>query len=381
MRSLRFWKPTESFFVLEILPNKVNGLLLGLDADQKLTPRKFFEDTDWAHLSKRLDLRRLVKNIIVAVDSSLAYTAIIPVSLQRESSGRPLSAVELENLLAQEVGKLFNQCRQDASAYLKVDDLDVILVNSRVMNFKIDGHRVLNPLEFRATKIEAVLELILTTRAVFSDIKIFTKERQDLFFTEIARSELNVLQKVHDAPLSILHLGEEESAYAVLESLALGQTVARGRFPWTTGTLVRSLESAWLINFETAEVIYRMYVDGELTPTTGKAVQKILAPAEKSIYTALAATKFRGPVFVESDRPLPFRLPLKKYGRNLMPPPLDELFERFGFRIDWKEWTMGRESVFRLLAPFWDYYYDRSDSTVNRWLKRHLNWLGTGLIP
>ncbi len=379
MARFRFWKPKESFFILEILPGRVNGLLLGLGPEQRLIPRKYFEGASWSHLSKRPDLRHLVKNIVIAGDSSVAFTALVPVYLKRENRSHPLAAVELENLLAQEVGKVFSQCRKDASKHLKVDELDVILVTSRVMNFKIDGHYVLNPLGFKASSVEVMLELILTTRAVFEDIRSFAKERQDFFFTELTRSEANILQKTEKLPMSILSLGEARSAYAVVEPAKVGQTIARGIFSWTTGELIKKIEEKWLVNRETAEVIYDLYLKNEISAETSKAIARIIAPAEKAFFREFRDLKTRGPVYVDSDRPLPWPLPAVKYGRKLVPCPMGRLLDHFGFRTDFASWPIRPEGAFRFLAPFWDFYYDRSDTTVNRWLRRHLNWLGSSL--
>ncbi len=404
MARFKFWKPKDSFFILEILPGlpgseisgdaphdaqkaqprallpgRVNGLLLGLDQEQRLTPRKFYEDTSWTHLSKRPVLGRWVGSIVIAADSSVAHTALVPVHLRRENKTHPLNATELENLLAQEVGKVFSVCRKEAGKQLKVDELDVILAASRVMNFRIDGHRVLNPLGFKASELEVVLELILTTRPVYEDIKNFAGRRQDFFFTELTRSELNVLQKTEEAPLSVLRLGETGSTYATIESAKLGQTIARGKFPFRTGSFLEAIEQGWLVNRETAEVVYEMYLRRDVSGHTEKAIGKLLAPAEKSFFKAFKEAKLKGPVYVESEIPLPWPLPLTKYGRKLAAPPLSKLLDHFGFRTDLKVWPVREEAVFRLLAPYWDHYFDRSDTTVNRWLRRHLNWLGSAL--
>ena len=247
----KLWKPKNTFFVLEIMPERVNGLLLGLDREQRLRPRKFFEDTDWKHLSKRPMLRHLTGSIVIAADSSVAHTALVPVHLNRENKEHPLTATELENLLAQEVGKVFSVCRKEAGKQLKVDELDVILAASRVMNFRIDGHRVLNPLGFKASELEVVLELILTTRPVYDDIKNFA-QREDFFFTELTRSELNVLQKTETPPLSVLHLGETGSTYATIDAAKVGQAITRGNFPFRTGSLLEAFEKNWAVSPETA---------------------------------------------------------------------------------------------------------------------------------
>ncbi len=376
MRPLRFWKPKESFLILQVSPERINGLLLGLGADKKIYARKYFEDTSWTNLAARPDLKHLVKNVIVAADSSLAYTATIPVTLERENPEEPLAAPELENLLSQAVGRVFNQCRQEAGRYLEMDDLDVVLVGSRVINFKIDGHHVLNPLEFSARKVEAVLELTLTVRSVLDGVKAILKNKPNFYFTETARAELAVLARDHKPPLSLLYLSEQRSICLIMESSPVGQIFTRHPLKWSSLSIAQALTKEWGVDSGVAHRIYHLFLGSKFSERGSKAVRKSMEPVRMSLMKAIDSAHPRGRVFINSPLPLFMEMPLRRGRMTIEEVSVEDLAKHFGFVIDEKNWPISISQTMRYLAPFWEYYYDRSDSTVNRWLKRHLNWLG-----
>lgn len=379
MKALKFFKPRESFLIIEISPEKISGLLLGLGSDKKLTARKYWEETSWAKMSRRQDLRHLVKNIIVAADSNLAYTATVPVTLDREDPKEPLSSAELENLLSRAVSKVFNQCRQEAGRYLKVDDLDIVLAASRVVNFKIDGHHVLNPLDFSAKRIETVLELTLTVRNVLDSLKSFLKNGRNFYFTEIARAELVTLGQREKGPISLLYLGENNSMVLTTDPSPIGHIFSRGHLRWQTKDILRALAREWSLPEESARAIYGMHLEKKLSERGHKSVHKIIEPVRKSLIQAIDASSLRGKVYLDSSIPLFIDLPLRRGKASIEGLPVKEVVQHFGFIWDCSECKISEYSAFRMLAPFLEYYYDHSDTTLNRWLKRHLSWLGAPL--
>jgi hypothetical protein len=376
VRDLKLWSSEENFFILEILPERMNALLVGVDGEKKLMPRRSWDGTTWAELGGPFGLKRFTKNIIIAADSRLAYTAIVPVRIVRENPNVSLYATELENLLAQEVGKVFNRCRMEAGKELGLDDLDVVLAHSRVGDFRIDGHHVLNPIGLKAHRMEAVLELMLTTRSLLEDIKKFLKGRQYYFFTEIGRAELAVLSKTEKLPIRLLRLGSPSSSLLEMDEGIVGNLIERQRIDWDVASLGRTIAEEWGVAEPVALELYASYLRRDMGPAAAKLFTKRLGLAVAPLFDELKTAHLRGRTFVESPLPLPLELPLKKGNAELRYPLLDPILARSGFTIEPREWPVPEHALFARLAPFFAYYHDRSDSTVNRWLRRHLNWLG-----
>jgi hypothetical protein len=374
---INFWSAEENFFILEIKPERMNAILIGLDPDKKLVPKKNWANTSWNELAGPFGLTRFTKNIVIAADSALAYTALVPVRIVREHKNSVLYATELENLLAQEVGKVFNRVRQEAGKELGLDDLDVVLAHSRVGDFRIDGHHVLNPIGLKANRIEAMLELMLTTRSLLEDIKSFLKNRQHYFFTEIGRSELTTLLKSEKSPVRLLRLSQPYSSLLTMADAPVGKTIDRARLRWDVSDLLGIIREQWGVSESVALELYRAFLKGDMAPSGSKLFGKLLSKITVSMWSELQKTKVRGTVFLDAPLPLPLEMPFKKGAVTLVEPSLEPIVSRSGFLFHPSDWPIEQEHLFRRLAPFFAYYHDRSDSTVNRWLRRHLNWLGS----
>jgi len=376
VKALKFFTPKENFLVLNVASSGAGALLLGVGKDKTLVARSYRSDFNWSELATWPNFKRLFKNVIIAADSSLAYTATIPVVLDRENPSDPLTSSELENLMAQAVGRVFNSCRAEAGKYLGVDDLEVILVGSRVVNFKIDGHQVLNPLDFSASRVETVLELTLTVRHILDSVKTFLKGKNSFYFTEIARAELAVLGRREKKPVSLLYLDELRSVALCAEPSPAGQVFSRRKLNWHAAAIWKALAKEWGLSPETAHAVYRLHLENGLSSAGSRSLDKFLTPVRKSLLMAIDEAKPKGRIFLDSPLPLFLKFPLRR-GRTLLEHiPVADTIQHFGFELDEKKWLVPQSLSFRFLAPFLEYYYDRSDTQLNRWLKRHLNWLG-----
>jgi hypothetical protein len=323
-------------------------------------------------------MNRFGGTVIVAADPSLAYTTVVPVSVERESD-EPLTAVELENLLSQAVGRIFNQCRDAASRELGVDDLDTVLVMSRVLDFKVDGHRVVNPVGFRAATVEAIFDLTLTTRAVFMRVRSLIGARRSFFFTEIGRAELVSLRAVQEPPVHLVVVGIPHSTLLTLRQAAVGYSIHRARLAWRSDTLRSRIADEWSVPAATAAELYTAYRRGDFSPRAARAMAAVLRPALTAFFADLAAHHARGLVYLTTPVPLPLALPFRRGSCTVSEPPLDRILAHAGFTLRQPVRGVAPDELFRKLAPFLEFYYDKSDSEINRWLRRHLHWLGASV--
>jgi hypothetical protein len=379
---------SERFLILEIDRESVTGAIVALDREKRLSIEKVIPSEPWGATVKggvslrgmsRLSLR--APTPIVGCDSSLAYTALIPVHFIRERIREPLGQVELENLLAQAIGKNINQSRKDASIALAVDELDVVLAKSRVVNFKLDDHEVLNPLGFRAQKIEALVELTLTTRPAYEEAKRITGS-SEMFFTETAHAELSMLEKIAESPVRLLRLRPEHSSFFTREDSQIGYTVVRGELGWTVNCFEKTIREAWGVSGHTARTIYQDELAGMHADVTSKFLAKLIKMCTQLFTKEVEGSGLKGKVFVDSSIPLPFEMPAKKRTMTLTELPLETILEKFGFSFkEGGEIAASAVTVplTSLLAPFFENFYDRGTGVLNQWLRRHLHWLGATL--
>ncbi|RJP44334.1 hypothetical protein C4587_02035 [Candidatus Parcubacteria bacterium] len=380
---LPFWKSPERFLVAEILPGRTRGLLFALDGERRLTLERFWDDLPVQNLTSRSpwDLRE--RTIIAAADPSLALTIFVPVRLDRQPAAarEALTLVELENLIAQAIARIFGQCRKQASVALGVDEFDTVLVGSRASSFKIDGHRVVNPAGFPGQRIEVVLELTLAARHVFEDWKEFFNGRSGFFFTESARAGLLALSKIRGPSVNLITLRPRGASVFILEPAAAGPVIYREELKWETERPLRMFSEALGVVPELAEELYRRYFEGHVSPHVSRWVERALKPVFGELFYGLRKTRLAGSTYIDSSIPLPFEFP-KRHGKMTIDVVVPRaLLGELGFTLERGRVELSDAEVFRHLAPFLEFYYDKSDTPINHKLRRRLHWLSSPERP
>lgn len=369
----------EYFGVVIILPDKLSGVFLALTKDKTIILKKKGEGKDWPELLKHLSLDRFKGKLIFAADSSLASTVLLPIEVLRDNPALPLGDVELENLLSQAVGRVFNQCREQAATELGADNLEIILARSKVTNFKVDNYRVISPLGFQAKRIGAVFEITFTLRSILENIKRFLGERRNFFFGELSRAELLTLERIQKPPVGFLDLNPAGSSFSFLmEQAASGNIIYRREFKWAPYSFRDKIAEFLGISKDAAYKLYRAYLGGQTSEPVSRFLSRAGKPALQEFSAAVKRAKIKGRVYINSPVILPFSLPYRLNKIIFDSPPLNSLLEQLGFRLEAAEWAMPSSWILQHLSPFFDYYYNKSDSPINRWLKRRLSWLGAG---
>lgn len=377
MINLKFWRPREKFLILEISPQKKTALLLSLDEEKNLKLQKIWDDFS---IKKEVanQARHLKKSkIIISAHPSLVVTVSLPARLIRGNaiSKNSLTIVELENLFSKEMGKTFSKERRAASLVLGRSELDTILVGARTDNFKIDGHRVLNPVGFGGKKIEGALELTFTTREIFDELKQFFNSPEGVFFSETSKAILAALSLSLDLPVNAAVFGRESIHLSVLEKNEWGKVLRKETLDWSVNSLLDSLAASFPLSRPVVFRIYEKYISGETSDNFKKFLSRVMNPALKEMFRLLGKIKFRGPLYFYSPLPLPFKAPIRS-GRIVMNDlSAANAAEKIGFKIDASEWSMGDDEIFVRLAPFVEFYADKGDSEINRKLRRRLHWL------
>ena len=373
----KFWQRREKFLILQISPQKTKGLLLSLDKEKKLKPEKLRDDLSLAELQETSVQRLRKYNVICAADSSLATTLSFPVELKRglDEAERPIASIELENLLSQSVGRLFSQERKEASSRLKVDELDTVLVGSAAQNFKIDGHTVLNPIGFCGRNVEAVMELIFTTRRIFDGLKRFFSNPTNFFFTETARAVLFSLSKVQSLPVNLMIFSPKDALCFILDRAAWGNVVYRDKINWPRESIFEAITRELEVSRAVAADLYRSYLKHEMSDNFKRAFGKIIKPPTDLLLRLIKKSKFRGNVYFYSLIPLPLSLPARLDRIVLEELPLSRFMDKTGFKLDLSGWPLPEKEIFLRLAPFFEFYYQKSETEVNKKLHRCIHWL------
>jgi hypothetical protein len=391
MKKPILFKPHEKFLVLAIGSAGTDGLFFSVDEDRNIIFEKRVRNLD---LKKFLTspLRNMAqkswegaylfkshRKVIAVADSSLATTIPIPLDLPRESGAEKdeVALPELENMIAQAMGKIFNQCRSEAARRLSIHEVDTILVGAKARNFKVDGHLVVNPVGFTGKKISLLLELTFTGRALFEDLKQFFNAPEDFFFAESAQARLTSLARARKLPLNlIVDEGPRGAALFVLEKTDDGHPVLyREKLLWSFDTLFLRIAAGLGVSTAAAKEMYRAYIGGAMSEIASRAFKKIIDPATEQFLEEVEKGKLKGFVYMDAEHDLPFALPYKHGAATFERFPLAEILVQLGF-ANYEGENCGFDAVVsRHLLPFIEAYFDKSNSDINQKLRRRLHWL------
>ncbi|TSC82085.1 MAG: hypothetical protein G01um101420_615 [Parcubacteria group bacterium Gr01-1014_20] len=372
----------EKFLLLEVYPRATRGLLISIDQGKKIKLEKIWSNFSWSNLSRHFRQKITKWNVIVSASPVLAVTTVIPIRLEREknSHASPIQAGELENLLAQATAKIFNQCRAFASRSLGIDELDTILIDNRVIGFKIDNHQVVNPIDFKAKHIDAIFELTLTTRKIFDDWKNFFNigETRNFFFTELSRAEISVLEKIKRTPFSLVVIEKDGTTAFHIDRSSKNSIVRRFKINWLADKMISEISKAWGVDESIAREIYSNYLKKDVSPHVFRYLSRLTSPVIESLYKELKKANLKGQVFMDTHLPIPTVFPKRLRGMTIVDLPVMPVLDKLGFKADFRDWPIGAHEISRRLAPFFEFYYNNDkESSINHWLRRRLHWLGS----
>jgi hypothetical protein len=401
-------RPREKFLILEIAPRGTNGLFLSVDEDRNIIFEKFIKNIDLKKFlqsparrvsQKAWEGKYLFKSrrkIIAAAHPSFATTIPIPLDIPREraSAKSKITIAELENLIAQEMQKIFNGCRSEAAKRMGMNDLDVILVGAKARHFKVDGKAVVSPAGFAGKKISLLLELTFTGRELFEDLKQFFNSPDDFFFAEAPQAHLFSLSRVRKLPLSLIVANEANDANRAgnpADALLYVLENAKDDYPvlyretlnWSFSSLFRAIMEALAVSETTAKELYRSYRKGEMSEGAKRGFKQMLDPTTRTFFEEVGKAAVGGTIYVDAPFVLPFDLPHKQGGAKFEEHPIGEILGELGFTADAA--ALGgdadagtdaeKNNMLRSLLYFLEAYFDKSNSEINQKLRRRLHWL------
>ncbi len=386
-KTKRLLAPREKFLVLEVTPAGTNALFLSVDEDNVLTIeksvagadlKKFLNSPFRSITQKSWEGKYFFKSrrkVIVSADPSLATTMPIPLDLARDRTKwkDEITLDELENLIAQAMQKVFTQCRSEAAKRLGVDDIHTIMVGAKVNRFKIDGHAVMNPIEFTGKKISLLLELTFTSRDVFENLKQFFSAPDEFFFIESPQAALLSIARARELPISIV-MGNQLFVFQKVEGDY--PVLYREPLPWSFASIFRRIADEFGVSEKVAKDLYYAYRRGELSESAKRGLKKAIQPAVDNFFEAIAKAKLTGTVYIDTAYPLPFDAPHRESGAKFEELPIGEILAELGLQSTTDGSTNSElQALFRNLAPFLESYFAKSTSEINQKLRRRLHWL------
>lgn len=374
---------------LEISLNK-KDLVLNQDNLKKIFTRVFYPKS---------------YKIIFALDSKHGWSSFESVVINRDDPEKPLSSVEFENLISQAVWKVFDSGRREAAKRFNVSDLEILLGDIKVIDFKIDGHEVVDSLKHSGKKVEIYLSQTFSSRRFFQDLLSLAPKRAELSWAIDGGAAAGyLLSEIFNKNkfFFVKVAARETFLFSVKNTGEENKIVLFDYLNWGSDNFYSQLCKDVGASRETSRLVAEKFLSNDVSGLFGRRFGKIF-PQELAILTKGIKNAVLG--FGASDVYLdfpPFTSALNlKFSKNfpkiIKPVNADESMKFFGFSagdrsiLGWnfvnkkifkKEIKRNRDIDFLVLSSFFSYNLISKRKTkssvlaaANRLAKRRMRWL------
>jgi len=292
----------ELFFVLDIGTFSVKGLIAEIEKEGK--PGRILASSSRYHVSSDIntdgsfniegiiatsqavisELRRqlgskarVIKNTLLGIGGGFVFGKTITQTYIRENPQDEIDERELANIIQKVQQRNFDQIRRDFKKDTGKSELEVYIINSAVLEIKIDGYQIVNPVGFRGKEISC---------AVFNGYIL--KSYQVLFEKLISSLRLNLLQ-IMSEPYAIFNvLSKQNPAIYDFILIDIGGSVTeitlvrKGKLEDVRSislggsSFTNSIAESLKIGFWEAENIKRKFCKGDTSRRVAKLVEEII---------------------------------------------------------------------------------------------------------
>ncbi|OGY98430.1 MAG: hypothetical protein A3G64_00655 [Candidatus Liptonbacteria bacterium RIFCSPLOWO2_12_FULL_60_15] len=388
MKLPTIFKKNERYLAVELLKQGNRATLFGLDRDRTISVRRTWFQPHEKGLERML--RALPKGkypTLLILDPSCAATIPGAVLLEREHAHRVIDDGELENLISQAVWRFFDHYRPIAMARLGVNDLDLLLANIRILDVRLDGHHVFNPIGFTAKAVEVALEQTFVVRPMFDEVTKIIPKHTIEFITEAGVAGLQVLARSvpHKkfvlgnlfAQATSLYAFERRPHAAGHVSLPMAELI--GTFPWGERQLLGSVMDELAVEYPIAKAIAARYIQKDLSPPLGRRLDVLISSGVTSLVRLLKSNvRLAHPFYLNVFYPLPLQNIAERHDVMVETVDIPSVLERVGFSFASASASTSANmppTHFLSLAAFIEYYFSRRNEHLDRFAKRRARWL------
>lgn len=392
-RLTSFFRRKERFLILEILSGLVKIAVVRADFEKKRLEVTRVVSVE--HGGEEIFPVALIKKalkacgrleryrIVVSLDPLLATTIHATAVLVRDRPKEPIDDSDLENRIAQGIWRIFDRGRSKAAVKMRVSDLDVLLTDVKVKKIRLDGHRVVNPIGFKAKTVEIQFSETFNPRSFIADLKMLLPEKRIMVIGEAGAVATDIVGKATgEENFFTLSMLNDRTHLFFSDGSAIGHLAT---YEWGKKDFIGAIAGAFSVSDAVSEEIFRLYILRQASQPVIKRIERLLTEEFLSLLDKLerpmrkyepaavyALPFFEAPEFVFGPS---LRGELRKKA-EFLPVSLDMLNEAFGFEIVSSSGRLER-SMFAPLSALLGFYFSPHDDKMNRVARRHARWLIT----
>ncbi|TSC96957.1 MAG: Actin-like ATPase involved in cell division-like protein [Parcubacteria group bacterium Athens0714_26] len=387
-----FFGKSDNYAVIEVLNNSVRIFLLRFYTDKKRieflnNSVRFFNGFDRGEILKIIKLMagRAAKssnlNIILTLDSQLATTIYSTISLIRTRPKELIDEADLDNLISQSIWRFFDRERLKAAQKMGVGDIDVLLGDVRVKEIKVDGHKVVNAIGFKAKSLDISLSQTFVPRDFIKGIyDIFTPGKIS-FITEAGASLSHFIRNA----------GGEKKPFLLANLFYSNSEVFRGldeRISYVSGldwgevNLLSRIGESLLVEEDTAKGVLDSYFKNNTSQNFLKKIENILTSELTALIQKIdklnpmgSGAVYLNPYF--NLPPLifsPHFKPRLNGGLKLVSPAVELIVKDLGFELEFNKLADIKNSA-TVLVAFLEFILLPNNERLNHIVNRRVRWL------
>ena len=383
----------DKYVVIELLNHYIQVTVLRTDFKTKqiTVTRAFCEEiTEFNAVSAFKTVRKILKKIgglknhkiIFSLDSLFATSMYSSISLVRTNPKDIIDEADLDNLISQAIWRFFDKHRFKVAQKMGVDEVDVLLTDVRIRDIRIDGHRVVNPIGFKAKSVEIFFSQTFVTREFMRELRDVVPKENIVLMIEAGTALSHVISHVRgDADFFIANLFPDHTAVFAASRQKFAH---HDRFDWGGNDLKIFLGRYFRLDQGTADLVISNYMNENTSGTFTRKFETMLsqelnvfANGIESLVGDESADVYLNPFFnlpqlVFSEKfQNRFEKPVK-----LLPLSTNLITEKLGYKLQCKTSAEVRNPLM-LLGVVLELTLLPQNDTMSHLANRRVRWLVT----
>ncbi len=388
----RFTDKNPNFLVIEVVNHYLQITLLKAD----FLGKQIFISKNWIRDINSLEalyllkeIRKIIKkipkhseyNVILNLDSKLALTIYSSVSLVRSKPKEIIDEADLDNLISQSIWRFFDKQRPKAAKKMGVEEIDVLLSDVRIRGIKVDGHKIINPLGFKAKSIEIYLSETFGVRDFIKGIREVMPANKIIFVSEagttLSHSLLNSFNDLKSLFLVNLFPNQTSVFHA-----STGHLYHIDSFDWGENSLLQSLQNSFKLDETVSRDIIDLYNKNHASPYMIKKLENIFIEECRVLANGIESlAPESGKIFINPYFSLPACLISdrfeSKFNKNFKVQLLstDLIMKNFGFTVQFSKSVKKIKNLMTLSSVLLELSSMPKNEKISYLANRRVRWL------
>ncbi|MBI4992104.1 MAG: hypothetical protein HZB99_02695 [Candidatus Harrisonbacteria bacterium] len=320
--------------------------------------------------------------IILSLDSDFATTIYSSISLVRPNSKETIDEADIDNLISQAIWRFFDRHRLKVAQKMNIDDVDVLLGDVRIRGIRLDGHKIVNPIGFKAKAVEIYFSQTFTSRDLMRGFRDLLSKENIALVTEAGTAISHVFSRIAGQDrFFIANLFPNQTSIYFSSSGRLGHL---DNFEWGENDLTHLLGRYLKVDPLIAKTIIQSYSAENASENFLRRFENILLKelqmfangletlVEKESSDIYVNSFFNLPPLIFSDRfHSRFQKPIK-----LLPLSTNLIIEKSGFEVQFKH-SVSVKNLATILAALLEINFLPQNDKMSHLANRRVRWLVT----